>query len=87
MYHPKKPGKIRVVFDCSAEFKEVSLNKNLMKGPDLTNQIVGVLTRFYEEPVVIVGAIESTSPGLRSSWVGCIIPLEIEKYIARIVQK
>ena len=59
MYHPKKPGKIRVVFDCSAEFKEVSLNKNLMKGPDLTNQIVGVLTRFYEEPVVIMGDIES----------------------------
>ena len=59
MYHPSKPGKIRVVFDCSAEFKEVSLNKNLMSGPDLTNQIVGVLTRFCEEPVVIMGDIES----------------------------
>ena len=45
-YYPSKPGKIRVVFDCSAKFKEVSLNKNLMSGPVLTNQIVGVLTRF-----------------------------------------
>ena len=30
-----------------------------MSGPDLTNQIVGVLTRFREEPVVIMGDIES----------------------------
>ena len=50
MYHRSKPGNIRVVFDCSAEFKEISLNKNLMSGPDLTNQIVGVLTRFHEDP-------------------------------------
>ena len=50
VYHPSKPGKIRVVFDCSAEFKEVSLNNNLMSGPNLINQIVGVLTRFREEP-------------------------------------
>ena len=33
VYHPSKPGKIRVVFNSSAEFKEVSLNKNLMGGP------------------------------------------------------
>ena len=59
VYHPSKPGKIKVVFDCSAKFKEVSLNKNLMSGPDLTNQIVGVLTRFCEEPVAIMGDTES----------------------------
>ena len=33
--------------------------QDLMSGPDLTNQIVGVLTRFCEEPVVIMGDIES----------------------------
>ena len=59
VYHPSKPGKIRVVFDCSTKFQEESLNKNLMSGSDLTNQIVGVLTRFREEPVVIIGDIES----------------------------
>ena len=59
VYHLRKPGKIRVVFDCSAKFKEVSLNENLMSGNDLTNQIVSVLTRFCEQPVVIMGDIES----------------------------
>ena len=53
--------KIRVVFDCSARFNGVSLNKSLMSGPDLTNQIVGVITRFREESVVIMGDIEASS--------------------------
>ena len=46
VYHPNKPGKIRVVFDCSAKFVGLSLNSMLYKGPDLTNSLVGVLTRF-----------------------------------------
>ena len=51
--------KIRVVFDCRARFNGVSLNKSLMSGPDLTNQIVGVITRFREESVVIMGDVEA----------------------------
>ena len=46
VYHPKKPDKIRIVFDCSAEFKGESLNDHLLKGPDLTNTLIGVLSRF-----------------------------------------
>lgn len=46
VYHPKKPEKIRVVFDCSATYGGVSLNSMLLQGPDLTNQIVGVLSRL-----------------------------------------
>ena len=30
-----------------------------MSGPDLANQIVGVITRFHEEPVAVMGDIES----------------------------
>ena len=59
VYHPKKPGKIRVVFDCSAKFAGTSLNEQLLQGPDLTNSLVGVLTRFRQEPVAFMGDIEA----------------------------
>ena len=40
--HPQKPDRIRVVFDCSSDFRGRRLNKELLSGPDPTNQIVGV---------------------------------------------
>ena len=49
VYHPAKPNKIRVVFDCSTEYAGRSVNKKLMAGPDLTNQIVGAMIRFRQE--------------------------------------
>ena len=49
VYHPNKPGKIRVSLDLSAENHGVSFNKELLPGPDLTNQIVGKLLRFREK--------------------------------------
>lgn len=58
IYHPRKPDKISVVFDCSAKFKDVSLNQVLLQGPDLTNHLVGVLIRFRQEQVGIVGDLE-----------------------------
>eukprot|EP00057_Strongylocentrotus_purpuratus_P002697 XP_003725052.1 PREDICTED: uncharacterized protein LOC100888496 [Strongylocentrotus purpuratus] len=56
--HPHKPDKLRVVFDCAARYKGTSLNDQLLRGPDYTNNLVGVLTRFRQEPVAIVGDIE-----------------------------
>ncbi len=58
VYHPKKLTKIRVVFDCSSEFQNESLNKHLRQGPDLTNNLVGVLCRFRKEPVALMCDIE-----------------------------
>nr|XP_055049264.1 uncharacterized protein LOC129434357 [Misgurnus anguillicaudatus] len=58
VYHPQKPGKIRVVFDCSAKFQETSLNDHLLTGPDLTNTLVGVLCRFRKGPIAVMCDIE-----------------------------
>ena len=57
--HPNKPEKVRVVFDCAAEYQGTSLNQQLLQGPDLANPLVSVLIRFREEPVALVADIES----------------------------
>ena len=59
VFHPQKPGKIRVVFDCSAKHGNSSLNDQLLQGPDLTNSLIGVLTRFREEPIAFMSDIEA----------------------------
>ena len=59
IYHPSKPGKIRVVFDCSAEYNGVSLNKKLMSGPGLSNQIISTLVKFIKDFVVVIADIEA----------------------------
>ena len=59
VYQAKKPDKIRVVFDCSAWYRETSLNNNLLQGPDLTNTLVGVLTRFRKGTYAFMADFES----------------------------
>ena len=59
VYHPNKPGKTRVVFELSAEYKGTCLNKELLPVPDLTNQIIGVLLRFREGHVGVMGDIQT----------------------------
>ena len=58
VYRPTQ-NKIRVVFDCSAQNSGISLNSELLQGPDLTNSLVGVLMRFRLERVAIMADIES----------------------------
>ncbi|XP_030854473.1 uncharacterized protein LOC115929512 [Strongylocentrotus purpuratus] len=55
--HPQKK-KLRVVFDCSAEFGVFCLNRELLQGPDLTNTLFGVLTRFRQDKVALMADIE-----------------------------
>ena len=60
VYHPKKPNKIRVIFDCVAEQRGESLNKHLLQGPDLTNNLTGVPCGFREESIAFMCDIEAT---------------------------
>lgn len=59
VYRSKKPDKIRVVFDCSSKYCGTSLNSNLLQGPDLTNSLIGVLTRFREGQIAFMADIEA----------------------------
>lgn len=58
IYHPKKPTKLRVVFDCSAKHKGTSLNDHLLQGPDLINNLTGILLRFRQHPIALMCDIE-----------------------------
>lgn len=58
VYHPRKPEKIRVVFDCSAKYEGTALNDHLLTGPDLTNGLTGVLCRFRKHPVTVICDVE-----------------------------
>jgi len=59
VYHHKKLDKIRVVFNSSAQFHRTSLNNGLFQGPDLINSLVGVLIRFRQDPVAVMGDVQS----------------------------
>ena len=37
VYYPSRPGEIRVVFDCNAEWHGIHVNKSLISGLDLTS--------------------------------------------------
>ncbi|XP_040197421.1 uncharacterized protein LOC120930263 [Rana temporaria] len=58
VYHPKKPGQIRVVFDSSAKYEGVSLNNVLLSGPDLNNKLIGVLLRFRRDSIAFTADIQ-----------------------------
>ena len=58
VYHQLKSEKIRIIFDWSSEYRGRSINKELLVGPDLTNQIVGTLIKFRQDKVAFVTDIE-----------------------------
>ena len=57
VYHRQK-NKLRIVFNCSLKYSGISLNDNLQQGPDLANNMVGVLLRFRQNPIAVVADIE-----------------------------
>ena len=76
--NPRKPTKVRVVFDAAAACEGISLNSSLLTGPDLLNSLFGVLQRFRIKPVALVADItdmfyqvkvtEKDSDSLRFLW-------------------
>lgn len=58
VFHPKKPEKIRVVFDCAAKTDSRCLNDYLLQGPDMLNSLIGILLRFREKPVALMADVE-----------------------------
>ena len=57
--NPRKPDKLRIVYDCAATFMGTSLNGALMQGPYLNNSLVGVLTRFRLERIAVASNVEA----------------------------
>ena len=51
VFNPKKPGKLRVVFDCAAKFQGDSLNGHLLQGPNMVSNLVEILLRFRQGSV------------------------------------
>jgi hypothetical protein len=58
VYHPRKPSQIRVVFDASAQYQGTSLNQILLPGPNLTNDLLGVLMRFRQGQIAVTADIQ-----------------------------
>ena len=53
----KKSTPVRIVFNSSARYKGHCLNDCWIKGPDLLNNMLGVILRFREQPVAVSGDI------------------------------
>ena len=57
--NPKKPEKVRRVCDAAAKFQGSLLNNQLLNGPDLLNNLVGIFMRFREEKIALSGDIKA----------------------------
>lgn len=49
---------VRIVFNSSASYMGHALNDYLAKGPDLLNNLLGILIRFREEATALTGDIK-----------------------------
>ena len=76
--NPNKPGKVRRVLNGAAKFLGASLNKSLLTGPDLLQNLIYVLLRFRQHPYAVsadiegmflqVGVLPTDQPSLRFLW-------------------
>ncbi|XP_049292260.1 uncharacterized protein LOC125768526 isoform X2 [Anopheles funestus] len=55
--NPKKPDKIRLIWDAAAKVAGVSFNSRMLKGPDLLTPLPQVLSHFRQFPIAVAGDI------------------------------
>ena len=76
--NPNRPGKVRRVLNGAAKFLGASLNKSLLTGPDLLQNLIYVLPRFRQHSFAVsadirgmfllVGVLPCDQPSLRFLW-------------------
>ncbi|XP_058827197.1 uncharacterized protein LOC131687160 [Topomyia yanbarensis] len=55
--NPRKPEKVRIVWDAAARVGDVSLNSMLLSGPDLLTPLLKVMFQFRQRQYVAVGDV------------------------------
>ncbi|XP_062701849.1 uncharacterized protein LOC115265478 [Aedes albopictus] len=69
--NPRKPGKVRLIWDAAAKVGEVSFNSKLLKGPDLLTPLPYVLYQFRLYPVAVCGDIMEMFHQIRIRFPDC----------------
>ena len=57
--NPNKPDKVRRVCNAASKFGGVSLNDNLMAGPDILQSLIGIIFRFREKQIALTADVEA----------------------------
>ncbi|CAG7833197.1 unnamed protein product, partial [Allacma fusca] len=65
VFNPKKPGKLRLVFDCAAKSQGTSLNDVLITGPDYLTSLPKNLFNFRSRPIALTGDIKEMYPQIK----------------------
>ncbi|XP_055636812.1 uncharacterized protein LOC129775759 [Toxorhynchites rutilus septentrionalis] len=63
--NPRKPGKIRLVWDAAAKVEGMSLNSQLLEGPDMLTPLVSVIIGFRERRIAFGADIREMYHQLR----------------------
>lgn len=56
--NPKKPNKVRVVWDAAAKVSNISFNSMMLTGPDLLSSLIGVLFRYRQREIAVAADIK-----------------------------
>ena len=57
VFNPNKPEKVRRVCNATSKFKGVSLNDKLVAGPDLLQNLIGIIFRFRQSSIPMTADI------------------------------